>query len=148
MLVTDFIGNFGVGSFDAITLKKMLTGKNVRLSPGLSDLHETFSGNSSPKDFETLLQLLYLQFEEPRFDKEAYGALKSRYAAMVANMAKNPQKVMSDSLQLILSGHHPRTKLLTPALFDEMSLEQMEKIYRDRFADAGDFTFFIVRQPR
>jgi len=133
-----------VGPFDAIALKKMLTGKNVRLSPGLSDLNETFSGSSSPKDFETLLQLLYLQFEEPRFDKDAYGALKSRYVSMVANMAKNPQKVMSDSLQLILSGHHPRTKLLTPELFDEMSLEQMEKIYRDRFSDAGDFTFFIV----
>lgn len=144
MMVSDFIGNFGVGSFDAITLKKMLTGKNVRLNTGLSGLFETFNGSSSPKDFETLLQLLYLQFEEPRFDAEAYEALKSRYVAMVTNMAKNPQKTMSDSLQLILSNYSPRTKLLTPALFEEMSLEQMEKIYRDRFADAGDFTFFIV----
>lgn len=144
MMVSDFIGNFGVGSFDAITLKKMMTGKNVRLSTGLSGLFETFNGNSTPKDFETLLQLLYLQFEEPRFDAEAYEALKSRYVAMITNMAKNPQKTMSDSLQLILSNYSPRTKLLTPALFEEMSLEQMEKIYRDRFADAGDFTFFIV----
>ncbi len=144
MMVSDFIGNFGVGSFDAITLKKMLTGKNVRLSTGLSGLFETFSGSSTPRDFETMLQLLYLQFEEPRFDAEAYEALKSRYVAMVTNMAKNPQKTMSDSLQLILSNYSPRTKLLTPALFEEMSVEQMEKIYRDRFTDAGDFTFFIV----
>ena len=144
MMVSDFMGNFGVGSFDAITLKKMLTGKNVRLNTGLSGLFETLNGSSSPKDFETLLQLLYLQFEEPRFDAEAYEALKSRYVAMITNMAKNPQKTMSDSLQLILSNYSQRTKLLTPELFGEMSLEQMEKIYRDRFADAGDFTFFIV----
>jgi len=144
MMVSEFIGNFGVGSFDAITLKKMLTGKNVRLNTGLSGLYETFSGSSSPKDFETLLQLLYLQFEEPRFDDEAYEALKSRYVAMITNMAKNPQKTMSDSLQMILSNYSPRTKLLTPELFEEISLEQMEKIYRDRFTDAGDFTFFIV----
>ncbi len=144
MLVTDFMGNFGVGSFDAITLKKMLTGKNVGLNANLGDLRESFSGSASPKDFETLLQLLYLQFEEPRFDKEAYDALKSRYVAMITNMAKNPQKAMSDSLEMILSNHSVRTKLLTPELFNEVSLEQMESVYRDRFCDAGDFTFFIV----
>jgi zinc protease len=144
IMTTEFANNFGAGSFDAITLKKMLTGKNASLNPGLGELTEAFSGSSSPKDFETLLQLLYLKFEEPRFDKEAFDALKTRYAGMIANMAKNPQKIMSDSLQLILSDHNQRTKLVTPAFFDEVSLDQMEQIYRERFADAGDFTFFIV----
>jgi len=144
MMLPQFIGMFGVGSFDATTLKKMLTGKNVTLNTTISDLNESFSGSSSPKDFETLLQLLYLQFEQPRFDEEAFQAMKTRYLSFLANMANNPQKVMSDSLQRILTNYSPRTKLMTPALFDEISLPQMEEIYRDRFADAGDFTFFIV----
>ncbi len=144
MLMPQFIGMFGVGDFDATTLKKMLTGKIANLNVGLSDLNETFSGSAAPKDFETLMQLLYLQFEKPRFDKEAFQALKGRFAGMVASMANNPQKVLSDSLQLILTDHNKRTKLVTPALIDELSIEQMEKIYRERFADAGDFTFFIV----
>ena len=144
MMTTEFAGNFGAGNYDAITLKKMLTGKNATVNPGLGELNEVFSGNSSPKDFETLLQLLYLKFEEPRFDKEAFNALKSRYVAMITNMAKTPRKIMSDSLQMILTDHSPRTKLVTPAFFNEVSLEQMEQVYRDRFSDAGDFTFFIV----
>ncbi len=144
MILSDFVGNFGTGSFDATTLKKMLSGKNVNLNPNLGELTEVFAGSSSPRDFETLLQLLYLKFEEPRFDQEAYDALKSRYVAMIANMNKNPQKVMSDSLQLILSGHHPRTILLSPEFFEKISLEQMKQIYLDRYSDAGDFTFFIV----
>ena len=144
MLVSDFRGNFGVSSFDAITLRKMLTGKNVRLNMQIGELYETMAGSSSPKDFEILLQLLYLQFEEPRFDKEAYDALKSRFVTMVTNLAKNPQKAMNDSLEMILSNYSPRTKLLTPELFNDISLEQMEEIYRERFTDAGDFTFFIV----
>lgn len=122
----------------------MLTGKNVSLNMQIGELFETVSGASSPKDFETMLQLLYLQFEEPRFDQEAYDALKSRYLTMVTNLAKNPQKAMSDSLQMILTGHSPRTKLVVPELFDEISLAQMEEIHRDRFTDAGDFTWFIV----
>jgi zinc protease len=144
IMVSDFAANFGAGAFDATTLKKMLTGKNVSLRPQIAELNEAFTGNSSPKDFETLLQLLYLRFQEPRFDPEAYEALKGRIVAQIANMAKNPQKIMSDSLQLILSCQSPRTKLLNVEFFSEISLEQMEKIYRDRFADAGDYTFFIV----
>ncbi len=144
MMLTPFIGSFGVGEYDATALKKALTGKKVSLNIGLSDLNETFAGSSTPKDFETMMQLLYLQFENPRFDKEAYEAMLGRYKAFVANMANNPQKIMSDSLSLIMTCNSPRTKLLTPALFDEISIDEMEAIYRDRFVDAGDFTYFIV----
>ena len=125
-------------------LKKALTGKKVSLNVSLSDLNETFSGSSTPKDFETMMQLLYLQFENPRFDKEAYEALLGRYKAYLANMANNPQKIMSDSLSLIMTCKNPRTKLMTPQMLDEISLEQIEGIYKDRFVDAGDFTYIIV----
>jgi zinc protease len=144
MMLNAFIGSFGVGDYDATALKKALTGKKVSLTVGLSDLNESFNGSSTPKDFETMMQLLYLQFENPRFDKEAYEAMLGRYKAFVANMANNPQKIMSDSLSLILTSKNPRTKLMTPEMFNEISLEQMESIYKDRFVDAGDFTYFIV----
>jgi len=143
-MLNAFIGSFGVGDYDATALKKALTGKKVSLNVGLSDLNESFNGSSTPKDFETMMQLLYLQFENPRFDKEAYEAMLGRYKAFVANMANNPQKIMSDSLQLIMTCKNPRTKLMTPEMFDELSLEQMETIYKDRFVDAGDFTYIIV----
>ena len=144
MMLNQFIGAFGVGDYDATALKKALTGKKVGLNVSLSDLNESFNGSSTPKDFETMMQLLYLQFENPRFDKEAYEALLGRYKAYIANMANNPQKIMSDSLQLIMTCKNPRTKLMTPELFNEISLEQIEAIYKDRFVDAGDFTYFIV----
>lgn len=143
-MLNQFIGSFGVGTYDATALKKALTGKKVTLGVSLSELSETFSGSSTPKDFETMMQLLYLQFESPRFDKDAYDAMLGRFKAFVANMANNPQKIMSDSLSLIMTSNNPRTKLLTPALFDEISIEEMEKIYKDRFIDAGDFVYFIV----
>ncbi|NOY97561.1 MAG: insulinase family protein [Chlorobi bacterium] len=144
IMLNNFIDAFGVGKFDAITLKKILTGKKVSLNAGLSDLNETFSGSSTPKDFETMMQLLYLQFAHPRFDKEAYEALRSRYIAYLANQENSPRKIMSDSMSMILSNYNKRTKLVNSKLFDEVSFAQMEKLYNDRFIDAGDFTFFIV----
>ena len=144
IMLMQFTGSFGVGDYDAIALKKALTGKKAGVSVNLTDLNENIMGSGTPKDFETLMQLLYLQFEKPRFDKEAYEAMLGRLNASFVNMANNPQKIMRDSMVLITSGYNPRTKLMTPDLLKELSLEQIETIYRDRFADAGDFTFFIV----
>lgn len=144
LMLNQFMGAFGVGNYNATDLKKVLTGKKVSMNVSLSDLNESFNGSSTPKDFETMMQLLYLQFENPRFDKEAYDALLGRYRAYIANMANDPEKIMNDSLDLIMTCHNPRTKLMTPELFDEVSLDQMEAIYKDRFVDAGDFIYFIV----
>jgi len=144
LVLTQFMGSFGVGNYDAISLKKALTGKKAGISIGLSDLNESLNGSCTPKDFETMMQLLYLQFEKPRFDKEVYESMMGRIRASIVNSANNPQKIMGDSLSLIMTNYNPRTKLMTPAFLDELSMEKMKAIYSDRYADAGDFTFFIV----
>ena len=143
-MLNQFIGLYGVGDYDATALKKALTGKKASLGVSLSELNESFNGSSTPKDFETMMQLLYLQFEKPRFDKSAYEAMLGRFKAYVANMANNPQKIMSDSLEMIMTCKSPRTKLMTPELFNEVSFDQIESIYKDRFVDAGDLIYFIV----
>ena len=145
-MLPQFIGSFGVGDFDAIALRKILTGKTASVATSLGGLTEGFNGSSTPKDFETMMQLLYLQFNNPRFDEEAYEALKSRYVAYLQNMANNPEKIMSDSMTLIATGYDERTKrmLVSASMFDEIDFAQMEELYTDRFKDAGDFTFFIV----
>ena len=143
-MIGNLIGSYGVGDFDAISLQKMLAGKKVSLSPSLSGLSEGFTGSSTPKDFETLLQLTYLFFEQPRFDREAHEAMMQRYKAFIANMQKDPKKVMGDSLSNIYSNYHPRVRNLNEQFLQDVHFEQIEKIYRDRMKDAGDFTFFIV----
>ena len=45
---------------------------------------------------------------------------------------------------MTLSSHHPRSRPATPALLRELDLGEAVRAYRDRFADAGDFTFAIV----
>lgn len=143
-MASSFISAYGVGTFDAITLQKMLTGKKVSLSAQIGELTEGCNGSATPKDFETLMQLAYLYFEKPRFDAEAHNALMSRYLSYVANMQKDPRKIMSDSIQLIMANYHPRVRTLNTQYLNEVSLEKIQEIYTDRFRDAGDFTFFIV----
>ena len=75
-MVTDqFIGAYGLGDYDAITLRKLLTGKQAQAGVSISGLSESVGGASTPKDFETLMQLIYLRFEKPRFDKEVHQTM-------------------------------------------------------------------------
>lgn len=143
-MASTFVNAYGVGDFDAITLQKMLTGKKVSLNPQIGGLTEGFSGSSTPKDFETMMQLVYLYFQKPRFDKEAHNALMSRYVAYVANMEKDPRKIMQDSLTHIVTNYNPRVRTLSTQYLKDVNFDDIEKIYKDRIQDAGDFTFFIV----
>lgn len=135
---------YGLGDFDAITLQKILTGKMASCEVSVSSMSESVGGSSTPKDFETMLQLLYLRFEKPRFDAEAHEAVMSRNRAAIANQQKNPQKIMQDSLSLIMTNYNPRTLLFNEEYLDNISIEKIEQVYRDRIKDVSDFTFFIV----
>ena len=143
-MLTSLIQMYGVGDFDAMGLQKMLTGKNISLQLSLRNLSEGLNGTASPKDMEAMMQLVYLYFNQPRFDKEAHDAIIARYMAFVENMNNNPQKVMGDSLSLIVTNYHPRTSVLDQAFLQDVSYERIEAVYRDRFADASDFFFVIV----
>jgi len=143
-MLTTLVNYYGIGDFDAMGLQKMMSGKTVSLDLSLGRLSEGFSASSSVKDFETLMQLIYLGFEHPRFDEEAHQAIVARYVAFLENMNNNPQKIMSDSLSLIATDYHPRTRTMDPAFMEEINYEWVKEVYTDRFADASDFVFIIV----
>lgn len=135
---------YGAGDYDNISLQKMLSGKKASLSISLSEVTENFSGTATPADFETMMQLLYLRFEKPRFDREAHDAITSRFRAMLETMNNNPQKIMQDSLTLIMTGYHPRARILDEEYIDDIEFVKIRELYNERFRDADDYTFFIV----
>jgi len=138
------IGSGGLGEFNAIDLRKKLSGKVVRVTPSISELEEGIYGSASPKDLETMFQLVYLTFTEPRADADIFQALTSRMKAMYKNRSASPMAVFFDTLQKIMSQNHLRARPITEDIIDEMDLEKSYAFYKDRFADASDFTFIIV----
>ena len=141
---TSYINNFGLGDFDAIALGKMLTGKIASTSVEISEMYEAVKGSSTPQDVETMLQMVYLRFEKPRFDQELFESILSRSRSMLPMMLNQPQKVMMDSLQMILCNYHPRSLLFNEKYLDMITFERVKAAYLDRIKDASDFTFFIV----
>jgi zinc protease len=116
----------------------------ARAVPYLTATHEGLSGGASPRDLETLFELIYLTFTAPQADTTAFQAFVTNARASIANRGANPEAVFGDTLQAILTQHHPRTRPVTPGAIDSLDLGQAYRFYRDRFADASDFTFVFV----
>ena len=134
----------GVGNFSATELEKALAGKSVSVTPTIGAYQEGIAGGGSPKDASTIFQLIYLYFTAPRSDSTAFISYQTRVKALVANRGASPAAAFSDTLEVILARHHPRAEPLTSATFDKMNLQESLDFYRDRFADASDFTFVFV----
>jgi zinc protease len=134
----------GLGEFSAINLRRKLTGKIAAASTFIEARWEGISGSASPRDVETMLQLVYLRFTAPRGDSAAFVAFRQTVQAQLANLGASPQAAFRDTIGVTMSQHHFRTRPLSSALLDEINLDRALAFYRDRFGDASDFTFFIV----
>ena len=141
------LGEYGVKNFSQIQLDKMLAGKKARASINVNELFESVSGNSTPKDFETMLQLAYLKFTDPRFDTAVFDSFISRMKLLIPTLNAKPDYYFDDQVRKIMTQNHPRTFSeldLTNLDKDKTKFEDVQAIYKDRFADASDFTFVFV----
>jgi len=143
-LTTDVMTESGIADFDEITLNKMLSDKVFGLSPYISELREGFNGSASVKDVETLLQMLYLYFTEPRFDEVSYQSLMQQYATILENKSASPESNFSDTLNVVLSNYNEREKPMSVERLKEASFDRMKQIGKERFKNASDFKFFFV----
>jgi len=134
----------GLGELSANDLRKRLAGSVAGVGADIGDTYEGLSGAASPRDLETLFQLIHLKFTAPREDSAAFLAYRSQARASLANRSASPDAAFQDTLRLTLAQYHPRVLPPSPEMFDRLDMTRSFEIYRDRFADASDFTFFLV----
>jgi zinc protease len=134
----------GVGAFDIVSLGKKLAGKAAEVRPTIGTLTEGMTGSASPKDVQTMFELAYLYFTEPRKDDGAFQSFRTRMQAFLANRTASPEAAFTDTLTVTLSQDHFRAQPPSLEMLDEIDLEVGYDFYLDRFADASDFTFVLV----
>jgi zinc protease len=143
-LASQIVGLGGIGSFNFIDLNKKLTGKAVHVGPIITPTTEGIGASASPKDLETMFQLVYLNFTAPRLDTVAFAAFKQQVGPFLANRGVDPGSVFGDTMTAVMSQHSYRARPITPAVFAEVDPAKAVAFYKNRFADASDFTFVFV----
>jgi zinc protease len=136
----------GTGDYNQIQLGKFLSGKQVNVFPFVGELSEGINGSAAPKDLETALQLLYSYFTQPRKDVDVVKGFLSNQRSALQNQINTPTpaRVFQDTVQVTLGANNPRRQPLKPEDLDKIDLDKALKIYQERFANGGDFTFYFV----
>ncbi len=136
----------GVGEFSQSALKKYLSGKVVNVSPFVGEIEEGFSGNTSPKDVETALQLIYAYFTKPRKDDDVIKGFLNTQRSAIQNMkaSPSPEMVFQDSLNTVLGNYNFRRLPISVERWDMVNADRAYAIYKERFANPADFTFFFT----
>jgi zinc protease len=143
-LATALVSVAGAGGLKAVDLQKVLTGKIVSARPYIGLSSQGVSGSAAPAQLETALQLLYQEFTAPGNDEESFALLKKQLGAAVANRGRAPAQVFGEKLQEVNTSGHYTSQPLTPERVESLSREKMIAFYKDRFANAADFSFFVV----
>jgi zinc protease len=140
----DVIALGGVGKFSTVDLDKVLAGKKASASASVDASTESVEASCSPKDLETMMQLVYLRFTAPRKDIDAFESYKTRMKANLKNQELQPETALSDTLMKAIYNNDPRVLRMKENMVDKINYDQILAMYKDRFKDASDFTFFFV----
>lgn len=143
-LASQIVALSGVGTLSRVDLGKKLAGKAVMVTPSVSETTEGLAGSASPKDLETMVQLAHLYFTAPRLDTAAMQAFRNQVGPFIANRGSDPDQVFRDTVQVTIGQHSFRTRPVSAATFAEVDPERALAFYRERYGDAGNFTFVFV----
>ncbi|WP_233268865.1 M16 family metallopeptidase [Mucilaginibacter lacusdianchii] len=134
----------GLSNLNAVQLPKVLNGKVAGAMPYISERTEGVSGSAAPADLETALQLTHLYFTKPRKDTAIFKGIISRVKSSLANRENDPGNVFNDTISAVLGSYNVRRTGPSIGKLNQIDLEKAYQIYKDRFADASDFTFLFV----
>jgi len=141
---TEVVSKSGLGPFDAVTLNKYLSGKIASIQSSIGATTETFSGSATPKDVETLFQMLYLYQTSSKCDSNGFKSLLAQEKSSIQNRSNSPQSALFDSVALIMHSYNVRYRPVTLATLNELDMNRACEIYKDRFSNPGEFTYFFV----
>lgn len=145
LALNDVLAISGVGENTSTGLRKLLAGKNVSSSVSVDKMTESISASSSASDLETAFTLLYLRATDLRPDTKSFDSYIANQQLKIENRSSSPVHAMGDSIHSNVFDHHPLGgEHLHADDIDRISYDRILDIWRDRFSDMSDFTFYIA----
>lgn len=130
----------GLGKFTYADLNKALAGKQVSLQLALDDYTRSLSGNTTPKDLKTYMEMLYMTFTGLNVTADEFAALQSLYAGVLKNQELDPNFVFQKKLQEFLYAS-PAKHIFEVSDIEKANRDTILGIIREQLANAADFTF-------
>lgn len=137
------LSSYGLGSYTNVDLNKYKAGKQVSLSLNFSDYLRRISGNSTPKDLPTFMEILYMAFRDLQLTEDEFSALQKTYSSLLANQENSPEFILQKNALATLFDS-PRNGAITPEAINAASRELTLNLAHAMTANAADYTFVFV----
>lgn len=143
-IANDVIACSSFGGHSSTQLRRMLVGKNVRSAVSIENMEERIGASTTPADMSVAFRLIYLKATDIRPDSNAFGALIETQRMKLLSTNTNPTFAMGDSIHRHVYNHHPLGEKLKASDLDNIDYNDILNLYRDRFSDMSDFSFYVT----
>ena len=140
----DVLDGSGLGNFTNNELTKALAGKQAGVSFTISPFNHGLSGNSTPKDIETLMQLIYLKMTNVTKDQKPFDNLINTMTTVLANKSNNPNLVYQDSVQSTIYLGSKLARIPEVEDLKNIDYDRILELGKQYYGNAKDFTFYFV----
>jgi zinc protease len=134
----------GVGPFTDRQLGQVLAGHDAGVGVSIGQTWEQAWGSTRPADLELTLKLLHQRMVRPRFDPDMVALDRQNRVERLERRTQDPAARFADLRDEVLWGNHLRYRAWTTEDVAQIDAEVVERVYRERFDNAADFTFAIV----
>ena len=137
------VGSCGLGAYTNNDLRKYLSGKKASLSADFAPYTRDFTGSTTPKDLQTLMELVYMNFTDMSLTPDEFAALQNTLVGALQNQEATPEfKFSQYYIEKLYAS--PLEQVLTVSSVKEASREQTLEVIHDMTKNAADYTFVIV----
>lgn len=140
MFMPAVLEQHGLGSFTNSELTKLMAGKQVSLKVSLDDYVRRLSGNTTPKDLKTYMEMIYMTFTGLTVTPDEFTAMQNLYKGVIQNQEQNPNFVFQKKVQEFLYSS-PNKQVFGVSDIEKANREDILSIIREQLANAAEFTF-------
>jgi zinc protease len=143
-LANDILAVSAFGGYTSSDLRRLLVGSSVKSSISIDNMEEKVGATAATKDMADAFRMIYLKSTAAERDNNAYATLIANKRMKLAGGNVGATVVMGDSIHSNVYSHHPFGTKLCESDLDRVSYDRVLEMYRDRFGDMTDFTFYVV----
>ena len=135
----------GINGFDSSQVQKIISNKVFDANWGLHRWGEYFYGSGNHQDFELALQLMYQFFENPQFTDQGWNYVYQLYDLQANNFGSSIQDALSSQYKKFFKDDSYYASIIIDKDFmAKVDRSKAEKITKERFSNAADFTFIFT----
>ena len=144
-IATDYAWYSGICNMSYSEFMKVFSEKQCNLKFGVGDYSTYFKTSSVyNEDLEFILQVFNQLFTNPRFTDDGWKTLYAQLSQTAESRGTRPSDVFNDKINELLYNSSLRKISVDKRYLAAINRETAERIYRESFSNAADFTIIIT----